>query len=390
MPPITADLSIAAEDREWLLAAHDPALTLYVATEPVSRAVGGNGAKTQHLRQMLEQRLQSCDLSPERRQALLASGETALSGADFAALDPGFALFLAEDRSLTLPLQDVPPRDLSATGHRFLLRPILDRFGPRERFHILAISAGGTRLIEATRRHWRQVRLPDLPQSLEQVAAESDLEVTRQANQPGRGSAAGTTSTTRHAYESPAEVHKTQLIDYLRHSVNTVRRHLAGDPAPVVLVAEPETAGQVRSLSDWPELLPEFVSRHPARMSDEDLHAAALALLPSEEARAEPLLDRIQARLGTAEPTVAIKLEEILTAARDGRVDAALIASDETIWGHFDEDKGTVSASGTPTGGEEDLLNLAAVMTLATGGAVLTLPRSRLPRMVPAAAALRY
>jgi hypothetical protein len=389
MPPITADLA-TAQDREWLLAAHDPAVTLYVATAPVVRAVGGNAAKTQNLYHMLEQRLQSSDLSPDRRQALLGSGELALSDADFAALDPGFALFLAEDRSLILPLEEAPPQDLSAIGHRFLLRPILDRFGPRDRFHILAISAGGSRLIEATRSHHHEVALPDLPQSLAQMAAQSDVEVTRQANQPGRGGATDATSATRHAYESPAELHKTQLVDYIRHSVNAVRRHLAGDPAPVVLVAEPETAGQVRSLSAWPELLPDFVSRHPARMTDEELHAAALELLPSEEQRAEPVLDRIQARLGTAEPTVAIKLEEILTAARDGRVDAVLVAADETIWGRFDEESGAVSASGTPTGDEEDLLNLAAVMTLATGGTAFSRPRARLPRMVPAAAALRY
>ncbi|MFE0752431.1 hypothetical protein ACFW16_00655 [Inquilinus sp. NPDC058860] len=388
--PQTADIAIATGDRDWLLAAHDPAVTLYVATEPVRRAVGGGGAKLQHLRQALEQRLQGCDLTPERRRDLLAAGEQALSGADFAALDPGFALFLAEDRVETLPLGEAPPQDISAVGHRFLLRPILDRLGPGERFHILAMSAGGTRLLEATRDHWRDITPQDLPHSLSEVVAGTEVEITRQANQPGRGSAAGATSAARHSYESPAELHKTQLIDYIRHVVNAVRRRLAGDPAPVVLVAEPELAGQVRSAGDWPELLPDFVSRHPARLRDEELHAAALLLLPSEDERAAPVLDRIQARLGTAEATVAIKLEEILTAARDGRVDSLLIAADETIWGRFDDDGGGVTARGTRTGGEEDLLNLAAVMTLAAGGTALSLPRARLPRSVPAAAALRY
>lgn len=387
MPQMTA--AITPGDREWLLAAHDPAVTLYVATEPVKRAIGGSGAKAQHLREALEQRLQSRDLKPERRQALLAAGAQSLSDADFAALDPGFALFVAEDRALTLPLGEAPPQDMSAIGHRFLLRPILDRLGPGERFHILAMSAGGTRLLAATREACRDITPPGLPHSLSEVVAETEAEVTRQANQPGRGSAGEAAGSTRHAYESPAELHKTQLIDYIRHTVKAVRRHLAGDPAPVVLVAEPELAGQVRTLNSWPELLPDFVNRHPARMRDEDLHAAALALLPTEEERAEPVLDRINGRLGRGEPTAALKLEEILTAARDGRVDSVLIAEDETIWGRFDEARGTTAASGTE-GGEEDLLNLAAVMTLATGGAAFSLPRARLPRSVPAAAALRY
>jgi hypothetical protein len=385
----TADPAITPEDRAWLLAAHDPAVTLYVATEPVQRAAGGLRAKRRNLKHMLQQRLQAVDLTPGRRQTLLAAGEEALSTADFPALDPGFVLFLAEDRVHALPLGEAPPEDMSAVGHRFLLRPILDRFGPDERFHILAISAGGTRLFEATRETCRDATPSDLPRSLEEVAAETDAEPTKQANAPGRGGVGEATSATRHSYESPAELHKTQLVEFVQRSVKSVRRRLADDPAPVVLVAEPELAGQVRSAGDWPALLPDFVNHHPARMRDAELHAAALAVLPPQDAKAEPVLDRIKARLGTAEPTVAIRLEEILAAARDGRVDSLLIAADETIWGHFDEGRGVAAARGTPTG-EEDLLNLAAVMTLATGGAAFSLPRDQLPRSVPAAAALRY
>jgi hypothetical protein len=385
----TADPAISPEDRAWLVAAHDPAVTLYVATEPLQRAAGGLGAKRRNLKHMLERRLRAADLAPGRRQTLLAAGEEALSTADFSAFDPGFALFLAEDRVHALPLGDAPPEDMSAVGHRFLLRPILDRLGPGDRFHILAISAGGTRLFEATRETCRDATPADLPRSLDEVIAETDAEATKQANASGRGGTGEAASATRHSYESPAELHKTQLLEFIRRSVKSVRRRLADDPAPVVLVAEPELAGHVRSAGDWPALLPDFVNHHPARMRDEDLHAAALAMLPPEDVKAEPVLDRIKARLGAAEPTVAIRLEEILAAARDGRVDSLVIAADETIWGHFDEGRGLAAARGTPTG-EEDLLNLAAVMTLATGGTAFSLPRARLPRSVPAAAALRY
>lgn len=208
MPGKTADIAISPEDREWLLAA------------------------LRHLRQTLEQRLEGCDLTPERRRTLLAAGEQALSGTDFAALDPGFALFLTEDRVETLPLGEAPPQDISAVGHRFLLRPILDRLSAGKRFHILAMSAGGTRLIEATPESSRETTPSGLPQSLSEVAAQTDAEITSRANAPGRGDAGEATSATRHSYESPAELHKTQLVDYVRHSVNTVRRHLAGDPAP--------------------------------------------------------------------------------------------------------------------------------------------------------------
>ena len=42
------------------------------------------------------------------------------------------------------------------------------------------MSAGGTRLIEATRESWRDAAPPDLPQSLSEVVAETDAEATKQ------------------------------------------------------------------------------------------------------------------------------------------------------------------------------------------------------------------
>jgi hypothetical protein len=100
--------------------------------------------------------------------------------------------------------------------------------------------------------------------------------------------------------------------------------------------------------------------------------------------------ERIRARLGTAEPNVAIRLEEIVSAARFGRVDALLIASDEELWGRFDESSNTVTAHGRPEIDDEDLLNFAALWTLSNGGRVHALKRENLPRQVLAAAALRY
>ncbi len=95
------------------------------------------------------------------------------------------------------------------------------------------------------------------------------------------------------------------------------------------------------------------------------------------------------ARLGSAEPTVAIRLEEILLAAREGRIDTVIVAQDESLWGNITAD-GQVVAHGTPGPDDEDLLNLAAVLTLRNGGRAFALPRARLPRQVLAAATLRF
>jgi hypothetical protein len=129
---------------------------------------------------------------------------------------------------------------------------------------------------------------------------------------------------------------------------------------------------------------------NPDAFEDKELHLRALALLNPVLDRERVLVtERITARLGAAQCNVAIKLEEILTAAEAGRVDALLVAEGKTLWGSFTQGNG-VRAHGRPSPGDEDLLNLAAVATLRNGGRVFALPGAAMPREAPAAAALRY
>ena len=86
---------------------------------------------------------------------------------------------------------------------------------------------------------------------------------------------------------------------------------------------------------------------------------------------------------------MAIRLEEILTAAAEGRVDSVVVAEDEALWGRF-EPGHVLTAHGRPGPGDEDLLNQVALLALRNGGRAFALPRERLPRQVPAAATLRF
>jgi hypothetical protein len=56
---------------------------------------------------------------------------------------------------------------------------------------------------------------------------------------------------------------------------------------------------------------------------------------PMLDADLNAVLDQVNARLGTAEPIVAIRLEEILTAGREGGIDSVVVARDEPLWGRL-------------------------------------------------------
>ncbi len=84
------------------------------------------------------------------------------------------------------------------------------------------------------------------------------------------------------------------------------------------------------------------------------------------------------------------RLEAILPAAVDGRVDRLLVQQGARQWGVFDADKRTVSFNEAPTKENEDLLNTAATETCLTQGSVYLLPRDRMPEGAPIAAIYRY
>jgi hypothetical protein len=137
-------------------------------------------------------------------------------------------------------------------------------------------------------------------------------------------------------------------------------------------------------------MLPEPILVNPFSMDDDQLrNRVQEAITPKLQSELDTALDQINARLGTAEPTVTLRLEEILHAAREGRVDTIVVADDATLWGRFVPDQ-VVSVHGSRSPHDEDLLNLAVVSAMRTGGRAFASPRNRLPRQVEACALLRY
>jgi len=259
-------------------------------------------------------------------------------------------------------------------GDHAHVKPMLRFLARHRRFALLALSAGDVRLWTATPFDREELALTELPPTLQ---AELD---SRPAAEAGVNSE-----------RSLEEARKELLVEDLRRVADAVRAALAGDPAPLVLAAEPQTAGHFMKLPGVPQLHPEPMLINPFALPEAELHQRATALLaPVLEAEQQAVLEAMVARLGTAEPTVGIKLEEILGAARDGRVDALAVAEDEAIWGHFNRESGAVAAHGRRSRHDEDLLNVAAVLALASGARAFARPRADLPREAHAAALYRY
>ena len=98
---------------------------------------------------------------------------------------------------------------------------------------------------------------------------------------------------------------------------------------------------------------------------------------------------RLRTLLGNNGKATA-QTEEIVKAARYGRVDRLFLCDGQPLWGFFDERDDRVVAHREPADGDDDLLDYAALMTLRQGGNVTLVERTQLPPTGPAAAILRY
>ena len=144
---------------------------------------------------------------------------------------------------------------------------------------------------------------------------------------------------------------------------------MAGNPVPVVLVADTEIAGHFQKLSGLGRRLVGVVDVNPESLDAARLHEITYALVqPHLDQGRKEALERFEALSGSGDPRAATGIEEVVRAAYAGRVDTLLLAENRVVLGRYDQavDQ-SMEGDSSPTAGE-DLLEAAALRTLEGGG----------------------
>lgn len=300
----------------------------------------------------------------------------------------GLTVFLAPSFSRVHKLPLVVTEELVVGIHFHIksLLPILDDPGP---FRLLTISTRHTRLYQGSRWTFAEVEGIGLPQGVGLIADATQYENTRSAAPTGRSS--GGLDEAQSPGETPEALRKTELIELLRRIAATLEPSIRADPVPLILAAHPEIQGHFHGIVSWRELRADGIAANPDAMRPDELHRRAYKLIAAErDAVRTKALQRLNMLLNTRAGKATMRLDEIVKAARYGRVDKLFLSGDEHLWGIFDEARNSVVAHGSRSPGDADLLDYAAVMTLRQGGDVRLVERPALPMSAPAAAILRY
>jgi len=267
--------------------------------------------------------------------------------------------------------------------------PLIPALSISTEFYILALSQKHTRVLRCTLTSSEEVELPgSVPTNLfefnQQDQPDHRLENRSDAGQKGKSTHPG--MIVSFGTGSDADQKDEYLHNYFRAIDRELDSHLR-PILPLVLAGVDYELALYRTISQYPELVENGAHGAPDGLKGGELHERALECLRAHDAaRPDHALAQYE-KAGAAR--MQNPLNDIVQSAFDGRILHLFIADGFRQPGRFDQETRTVSGSNSASG-DDDLVNVAALQTLAHGGDVFVLPEERVPGQRSITAALRF
>lgn len=303
----------------------------------------------------------------------------------------GLALFLARDvfRHYRLPHRFEP---LTVVSERFHIKPLLPLFSGDGRFFVLAVSQGDIRLLQGTKYSISDFYLHAAPTSLAEALRWDDPEKQLQFH-TGTVTPAGKGQRPAifHGHGVGVNDAKTNIRRYFRQLDRGVHELLGDEQAPLILAGVDYLLPIYREANTYPHLASAEIEGNPDKLSAEDLHSPAWALVePLFREKREEAATKYRALAGAGSGLASDRVQEALPAAYHGRIETLFVALNLQLWGSFDAQANVTQLHSEPEPGDADLLDLVAVHTLLNGGAVYALAPEAVPGQGSLAAVFRY
>lgn len=363
-------------------------LSIYLPTHPRWPDSDKDPVQFANLIGEAKHRLTECGLESRAVEQLLRAPTALLDDKDFwRHATAGMAYYLGDGHAEAYRLL-TPPKPFVAVGETFHLRPAIPTAMLNRGFYVLAASMNSARLIRCTPTAAEEVVVPDMPQSFGSFAPRE-----------GRGSAlqfhtrapsgGGRRSAVFHGHGSGTDHRNDQLRRYLNEVQKAVTRLLAGEHAPLAVVAVDHVRAQYVEVNSYSNLVPAGVSGSPDEMSASDLREAGWAVVRTFlEGRQEQDVAAYARASGTN--LTSTDLSECLRAAYEGRIRTLFVDQSANQWGALDEATGRLVPQESRGSGSQELLDLTALLTLRMGGTVHAMETERLPVPGPIAALFRF
>jgi Bacterial archaeo-eukaryotic release factor family 3 len=359
-----------------------PCVSLYMPTHSSGRERQQDEIRLKNLLQKAGQQLEGVATSRQARAMLKRIEQLPHEAELWRHRSNGLAAFVAPEFERFYSFAIRMPEMLTVSD-RFFVSPVLPSLEHSRRYFVLALTKDSAHLYEGHRQSLVALELP----SFEAVTVDENERTLQyhahRAPAQGRGK---TDEAIYHGQGGPDEREKADLFNYFKRQIDpAVSDLLRGHRAPLVVACVDYLAPIYHKANTYPHLAEQHVSGSPTELGLEELgvrawHSVEPALRRAEQAAIDKYEDSIGKERASDE------LDQILTAAGQGRVETLLVAEPELSSLTFGSrsDKADPNAENPAAAVVEEVV----VETLLHGGSVLAL--DQMPSSTGFAAVFRY
>jgi hypothetical protein len=299
----------------------------------------------------------------------------------------GLAMFISPE-SFKIYLLPHVFDELVVVTRRFHLKPLIPVISSNAHFYVLAVSQNNIRLLRCTHDSAEELKTGAMPASVHEFLKydtdKKHLQFHTRVKEGGSGN-------------RPAIFHgqgvgfdeKDNLLRFFKEIDKGLQTELKDETAPLVFAGVDHLFPIFKNKNSYQHLLDEAITGNPDELKAEELKTKAwkivAPLFRQEEQEAAKRYTDLQHTNSTS-----CELNEIISAAYFGRVDFLFVAKGVQAWGRFDDKNNKVVVHNEKEPEDEDLLDLAAVLTIANSGQVFAVKPPEVPDKGLAAAVFRY
>ena len=357
---------------ERLLAAREPCcVSIYLPTSPIPQEAQADRIELKNLAAAAVEQLDGAERGAvaEIREGL---DDLVDDDAFWTEQANSLAVFATPDGVRTFRLPNRLTSEVEVAD-RFYVKPLLRATTFPQAAFVLALAAGGVRLVEIARDGAPfTVAVPDLPADAASAAGKASI-----------------TERSPIARLQGSEGQKVRLRQYARKVDQALRGVIGGLELPLILAATEPLASIYRSVSSSPHLVAPGIPGNPEAMSDAELAGAARGVLDAVYAD-ELAAVRERFELRAAHERASTDVATVARAATMGAVQTLLVDIDEKLPGEVDEESGAVTFAEDDDAVSYGVVDEIARRVLLHGGRVLAVRRDDVPGGGTLAAILRY
>ncbi len=282
-----------------------------------------------------------------------------------------------------------PVEEKLVVGREFYIKHLVPAIGAKPEFFILSISRNTVRLLKATGGGVERVHPAGLPSNMKralnlQVADRGEQVHSAMRGDLGLGKEAGVF----HGQGGHRDTMKDELVEYFQLINQSIRPVLRGAQWPLILAGVEYEIALFRQLSDYAHIAGQAVYGGFDYASERKLYEQALPIAQRfYDADRQNALKEYRALVDRH--LASDKVEEILPAAHEGKIDTLFVDCSAEIFGRFDPASRAIDVV-NERDAALDLVELAIKQTIRHAGTLYAARRDELPCAVPMCATMRY